>query len=154
MYSDEVSINSADTINLSRDNRRKLTVAFTRDVAQTQDYFTFKTSINNVVHRIDIRYSSILILKSQIKAKEPITIQLTESYADSLAVVFPPGGTSTSVLLLADSTNLNPQRKKLTFDGNYESLGNSLYLSKSDIGKYHVYYSSCHWGSEFELIVK
>lgn len=147
-------------------NKRKplqCKLTFKRNLDKNQSEFTFQTHHKEFLkNKIKINYGVYSITHEPIKEGREVIVNFSQSCNDSIRVYFPYGGTVSSVSLKKDkdSTSIKPPLRTISymigFREDYEKEGEKNYFtfSRSDIGKYYVNFSSCHWGNNFWLTIK
>ena len=94
----------------------------------------------------------IYIPINDIKKGKSQVISITKLGIDSIAILFPAGGTQTSISLYKSKKSTDPLRYiGFAFEDDESNL---MCFSKSDIGKYYVRLTSCHWRNGFFLTIK
>lgn len=98
-------------------------------------------------------WNEVTVSREEIKEHKNIVIDLDKFKCDSVKIIFPKGGTVSSVALFKDSImDWKTVYKGVSF-GISDTL-NYIYVSKKDTGTYYASFGSCHWGSDFKITVK
>jgi hypothetical protein len=98
-------------------------------------------------------WNEVNVSREEIKEHKNIVIDLDNFKCDSVKIIFPKGGTVSSVALFKDSImDWKTVYKGVSF-GISDTL-NYIYVSKKDTGVYYASFGSCHWGSDFKITVK
>ena len=144
---------SNDTISLNDTEDLEFKVKFKIPKNKTNNFIKFKTNLKGFLeNKIKINYGEYIIPYEAIKERKEQVINISETCQDSIKMIFPFGGTISSVSLYKDSISTNKSLKSVSYS--YGGTENFLMFSRSHIGQYFVDFNSCHWGNSFWLIIK
>ena len=94
----------------------------------------------------------VVIPISEIQKGKTQVIKISTVGLDSVALIFPSGGTQTSVALYK-TKNSDDFIKIIGFQDE-DGESNRMMLYKSEVGKYYIKFHSCHWGKIFRLLIE
>jgi hypothetical protein len=101
---------------------------------------------------ISICLNQFEVSSHQFMHNDSLTIELSKSTFDNIAVYFPSGGTETTI-----SVYKNIKSKKPIYKIWYEFSDNQknyIVFKKSEKGKYFITLASCHWAGRIWLNIK
>lgn len=150
-YNDKKVIES-DTLLLSKKHPIKFKVEIiNKDLQEHKNSFiSFKT--NHPVHKrknIVFLPKTLILNTKDVQEGKEIVIEKTKNCIDSLSIVFPYGGTISTVNLYKEAQ-----------DRPFKSISymmfenNKIDIDNIDLGVYKLHFSSCHWGNNLKIIVK
>jgi hypothetical protein len=142
-----------DTLPLIENIPLNLTVKYRILDPDIPPVFSFKTNLKNYSENsIRFKYGHCEIRSEDIGHAIEKFINITESCQDSILLFFPYGGTVSTAEMYSDSSLTQKEYKFVSFGIMDEC--SYLTLSKADIGRYFVRYSSCNLSGNFWLIIQ
>jgi len=102
---------------------------------------------------VGITYQDHRVSIASIKKMSTLSFRVTGAGTDPVRIHFPPGGTSTSVVLYKILRSGKKQFINTVGITGGEDLDYFIFTEK-DAGRYFVRYSSCHWGTKLWLTIR
>lgn len=145
-------LTNKDTLLLSKKQVIKLNVKLNIDSLSERKSRILYFSTNHPKYKrkiIEFIPKTLILTSKDIQSGQDIIIDKTSNCIDSLSIIFPYGGTISTVNLYKEPQN-EPFKSisYMMFDNNKIDLNNI------EIGNYHLNFSSCHWGNNLRVIIK
>lgn len=144
-------VSEPDTLIIPPEEILELEIEFKNTINQTDKVIKFKTIGSEEEHEIDIYTGSFNVTEAQQINSREKSIKISESCLDSINIFFPYGGTVSSVTIYKDSLDTN-FIKETSYA--YEEGNNYIKFHKNEIGKYFVYFGTCHWDENYWLTLE
>lgn len=151
---DNVKVIEEDEISFSKDEPLTLEVyQIKNEMQQTPSKLKFSTSNPDYLKNEVLIYSNTVEILSDEMQKGRVEMEISKFKTDSVVLRFPYGGTYSSATIWKGKDR-KPQNIIASLDG-YEigSEKNYIVWAKKDVGEFSVKFSSCHWFSDFQLVL-
>lgn len=150
-----IMVTEKDTLNLSKKKPLELKVyQIGEELERTPSFLEFSSSNPDFKkNRIRLHSNTVQIDSEKMRTGK-IELEVSKFSADSVLIRFPYGGTISSATIWKNS-----DRKKEDIIADilgYEFGSNENYIvwPRKNLGKFSVFFGSCHWSADFQLILK
>ena len=146
-------ISVSDTFSISKSNPLVILIKL-NEIPKVKDGLSVSYVYDNGEKyggSINFHLGDLVIKNNDVEIKKEQIIDFSKMCSDTIRIYFPYGGTASTISIYKAANRKNIFRQVGYSHGDAE---NYLVFAKADIGKYYVKFSSCHWGSNFWLVVK